>query len=161
MKILILNCRGAEASPLPSPSPSLVVMPDGPAAPSVFNATDRTSGPVTCSYMTQWGSQGSESEETIVDRSTDVASRCFSFSYKLHIGSNLPPKDNLRKEDKSSAPKVSFIQRFLIMCINQPPIHRILSKQNNTFIHQRAHLFLITMVLYFIQLDFLCNVMGF
>jgi len=27
----------------------------------------------------------------------------------LHIGSNLPPKDNLRKEDKSSAPKV---QRF-------------------------------------------------
>ena len=32
--------------------------------------------------------------------------------YKLHIGSNLPPKDNLRKEDKSSAPKVSFIRRF-------------------------------------------------
>jgi len=30
----------------------------------------------------------------------------------LHIGSNLPPKDNLRKEDKSSAPKVSFIRRF-------------------------------------------------
>ena len=32
--------------------------------------------------------------------------------YKLHIGSNLPPKDNLRKEDKISAPKVSFIRRF-------------------------------------------------
>ena len=32
--------------------------------------------------------------------------------YKLHIGSNLPPKDNLRKEDKSPAPKVSFIRRF-------------------------------------------------
>ena len=28
------------------------------------------------------------------------------------IGSNLPPKDNLWKEDKSSAPKVSFIRRF-------------------------------------------------
>ena len=34
------------------------------------------------------------------------------FVYKSHIGSNLPPKDNLRKEDKSSAPKVSFIRRF-------------------------------------------------
>jgi len=33
-------------------------------------------------------------------------------AYKLHIGLNLPPKDNLRKEDKSSAPKVSFIWRF-------------------------------------------------
>ena len=54
MKILILNCRGAEASP----SPSLGVDADGPAAPSVFNATDRTSGPVICSYMTGWGSQG-------------------------------------------------------------------------------------------------------
>jgi len=30
----------------------------------------------------------------------------------LHTGLNLPPKDNLRKEDKSSAPKVSFIWRF-------------------------------------------------
>ncbi len=29
---------------------------------------------------------------------------------------NLPPEDNLRKEDKSSAPKVSFIRRF--HCIN-------------------------------------------
>jgi len=28
------------------------------------------------------------------------------------FGLNLPPKDNLRKEDKSSAPKVSFIRRF-------------------------------------------------
>jgi len=27
----------------------------------------------------------------------------------LHIGLNLPPKDNLRKEDKSSTPKVAFI----------------------------------------------------
>ena len=55
-------------------------MPDGPAAPSVFNATDRTSGPVIYSYITGWGSQGRESEETIVDRSTDLASGCFSFS---------------------------------------------------------------------------------
>jgi len=55
-------------------------MPDESAAPSVFNATDRTSGPVTCSYMTRWGSQGRESEETIVDRSTDLASGCFNFS---------------------------------------------------------------------------------
>ena len=31
---------------------------------------------------------------------------------KLQIGLNLPPKDNLWKEDKSSAPKVSFIRRF-------------------------------------------------
>jgi len=44
-------------------------MPDGLAAPLVFNATDLTSGPVICSYMTGWGSQGRESEETIVDRS--------------------------------------------------------------------------------------------
>ena len=56
------------------------LMPDGPAAPSVFNATDRTGGPVICSYMTGWGSQGRESEETIVDRSTDLASGCLSFS---------------------------------------------------------------------------------
>ena len=28
------------------------------------------------------------------------------------IDSNLPPEDNLRKEDKSSAPKVSFIRRL-------------------------------------------------
>jgi len=55
-------------------------MLDGPAAPSVFNATDWTSGPVICSYMTEWGSQGRESEETIVDRSTDLDSGCFSFS---------------------------------------------------------------------------------
>jgi len=59
---------------------SLALMPEGPAAPSVFNATDRTSGPVICSYMTGWGSQGRESEETIVDRSTDLAYGCFSFS---------------------------------------------------------------------------------
>jgi len=49
-------------------------MPDGPAASSVFNAADRTSGPVICSYMTGWGSQGRESEETIVDRSTEGGS---------------------------------------------------------------------------------------
>ena len=55
-------------------------MPDGPAASSVINATDRTSGSVICSYMTGWGSQGRESEEVIVDRSTDLASGCFSFS---------------------------------------------------------------------------------
>ena len=41
-------------------------MPDGPAAPSVFNATDQTSGPVIGPYMTGWGSQARESEETIV-----------------------------------------------------------------------------------------------
>ena len=76
MKILILNCRGAEASP----SPSLGVDADGPAAPSVFNATDRTSGPVICSYTTGWGPQGRESEETTMDRSKDLASECFSFS---------------------------------------------------------------------------------
>ena len=58
-------------------------MPDGPAAPSVFNATDQTSGPVICSYMTGWESQGRESEETIMDRSTDLASGCFSFSSTL------------------------------------------------------------------------------
>ena len=55
-------------------------MSDGPAAPSVFNVTDRTSGPVFCSYMTGWGSQGRESEETVVDRSTDLTSGCLSFS---------------------------------------------------------------------------------
>jgi len=55
-------------------------MADGPAAPSVFNVTVRTSGPVICSYMTGWGSQGREPEETIVDRSTDLASGCFIFS---------------------------------------------------------------------------------
>ena len=44
-------------------------MSDGSAAPSVFNVTDRTSGPVICSYMTGWGSHGRESEETTVDRS--------------------------------------------------------------------------------------------
>ena len=76
MKILIVNCRGADVSP----SPSLGVDANGPAAPSVFNATDRTSGPVICSYMTGWGSQGRESEETIMDRSTYLASGCFSFS---------------------------------------------------------------------------------
>ena len=38
--------------------------------------------------------------------------------YKSHIGSNLPPKDNLQKEDKSSAPKVSFIRRFHCSCIH-------------------------------------------
>ena len=32
--------------------------------------------------------------------------------YKFHIGLNLPPKDNLWKEDKRSAPKVSFIRMF-------------------------------------------------
>jgi len=30
----------------------------------------------------------------------------------LHIGSNLPPKDNLGKEEKRSAPKVFFIWSF-------------------------------------------------
>jgi len=80
---LILNCGGAEASPSPSLGVD-VALPDGPAAPSVFNATDQTSGPVMCSYMTGWGSQGRESEETIIDRSKDLASgECFSFSSTL------------------------------------------------------------------------------
>ena len=39
----------------------------------------------------------------------------------MHIGSNLPPKDNLQKEDKSSAPKVSFVWRFHCN-INEPHI---------------------------------------
>jgi len=61
-------------------------MPDGPAAPSVFNTIDRTSGPVICSYMTGWGSQGRESEETIVDRSTDLASGpVFQFQYYIGV----------------------------------------------------------------------------
>ena len=55
-------------------------MPDGRAAPSVFIATDRTSGPVSCSYMIGWGSQGQGIRGDIVYRSTDLASGCFSFS---------------------------------------------------------------------------------
>ena len=39
--------------------------------------------------------------------------------YRFHIGSNLPPKDNLWKEDKSSAPKVSFIRRFHCIGLNK------------------------------------------
>ena len=35
---------------------------DGPAAPSVFNAIDQTSGPVICSYMTGWGLQGRDNQ---------------------------------------------------------------------------------------------------
>ena len=35
------------------------------------------------SYMTEWGSQGRESEETTMDRSKDLASECFSFSSTL------------------------------------------------------------------------------
>jgi len=49
--------------------------------------------------------------------------------YKLHIGLNLPPKGNLRKEDKSSALKVSFIQRFQCICIREK-----LSNQVNGFL---------------------------
>jgi len=40
----------------------------------------------------------------------------------LHVGSNLPPKDNLRKEEKSSAPKVSFIRRFHCSPVRRPLI---------------------------------------
>ena len=47
MKILIEMHRHSSA-----------LMPDGPAASLVFNATDRTSGSVICSHMTGWGSQG-------------------------------------------------------------------------------------------------------
>ena len=45
-----------------------------------WSPPNRTSGPVICSYMTGWGSQSRESDETIVDRSTDLTSGCFSFS---------------------------------------------------------------------------------
>ena len=34
---------------------------------------------------------------------------------------NLPPEDNLRKEGKSSAPKLSFIRRF--HCIYNVPVN--------------------------------------
>jgi len=131
MKALTLNCREEQRRRHRHP---WALMPDGPTAPSVFNATDQTSGPVICSCMP--GSQGQGVRGDIVDRSTGLASGCFSFSstwcrslllsfstcyvgilglergYKMHIGSNLPPKDNLQKKDKSSAPKVSFIWRF-------------------------------------------------
>ncbi len=33
---------------------------------------------------------------------------------------NLPPEDNLRKEDKSSAPKLSFIRRFHCISLEIP-----------------------------------------
>ncbi len=36
---------------------------------------------------------------------------------------NLPPEDNLRKEDKSSAPKVSFIRRFHWQTLKHEKIH--------------------------------------
>jgi len=72
MTILILKQRRRHRH-------SSALMPDGPAAPSVFSATDRTSGPVIC-LLRQDGDQGRELEETIVDRSTDLASGCFSFS---------------------------------------------------------------------------------
>ena len=134
MKTLMLNCREEQRHCHRHP---WVSMPDGLAAPLVFNATDQTSGPVICSYKTGWGSQGQGVRGDIMDRSAGLASGCFSFSstqcrslllsfstcylgiyirswggYKLHTGSNLPPKDNLRREDKSYAPKVFFIQSF-------------------------------------------------
>ena len=77
MKTLMLNCREEQRRCHRHPWMS---MPDGLAAPLVFNVTDQTSGPVICSYMTGLESQGKESKETIVDRSTDLASGCFSFS---------------------------------------------------------------------------------
>ena len=46
-------------------------MPDGPAALSVFSATDRTSGPVIYSYMTGWESQakaGSQRRQSWTDQ---------------------------------------------------------------------------------------------
>ena len=36
--------------------------------------------------MTGWGSQGRESEETIIDRSKDLASGCFSFNTVVPVG---------------------------------------------------------------------------
>ena len=72
MKILILKPRRHHRH-------SSALMPDGPAAPLVFSATDRTSGPVIC-LLWQDGDQGRESEEIIVDRLTDLTSGCFSFS---------------------------------------------------------------------------------
>ena len=78
MKTLILSCRGAEASPSPSLGAS---MPDGPAAPS--QSSMRLIGLVDQLSVHIWQDgdhRDRESEETIVDRSTDLASRCFSFS---------------------------------------------------------------------------------
>ena len=61
-------------------------MPDGPAAPSVFNATDRTGGPVICSYMIGWDHRaGSQRRQLWTDRqiwlpgvSVSVVHRCRS-----------------------------------------------------------------------------------
>jgi len=72
-------------------------MPDWPAASSVFNATDRTSGPVIFSYMTGWGSQaGSQRKQSWTDQqiwlpgvSVSVVHQCrsllLSFS-TCHVG---------------------------------------------------------------------------
>jgi len=73
MKILILNCRGAEASPrrclmgrlLLRSSMRLIGLVD-----QLYVHYDRMHG----DHM-----QGRESEETIVDRSTVLVSGCFSF----------------------------------------------------------------------------------
>jgi len=77
MKTLMLNCREEQRRCHRHPWMS---MPDGLAAPLVFNATDQTSGPVICSYKTGWGSQGQGVRGDIMDRSAGLASGCFSFS---------------------------------------------------------------------------------
>jgi len=54
----------------------------------------------------------------------------------LPIGSNLPPKGNLRKEDKSSAPKVSFIRSsavdptdmYLVIDVANTELHDVFHK---------------------------------
>ena len=76
MKILILNCRRAESSP----SPSLGI--DAWWA-SCFQSSMQLIGLVDQLSLHIWQDgdhRGREPEETIVDRSTDLASGCFSFS---------------------------------------------------------------------------------
>ena len=68
-------------------------MPDGPAAPSVFNATDRTSGPVICSYMTGWDHKaGSQRRQSWTDQqiwlpgaSVSVVHRCRSLLLSFSV----------------------------------------------------------------------------
>jgi len=66
-------------------------MPDGPAAPSVFNATDRNSGPVICSYMKDHRA-GSQRRQSWKDQhiwlpgvSVSVVHRCRSLLLSFSI----------------------------------------------------------------------------
>ena len=77
MKILILICREQSRRR----RHSSVLMPDGPATSLVFNATDRTSGSVICSYniMTGWGSQGQGVRGDICGQINRFGFRVFQF----------------------------------------------------------------------------------